>query len=164
MQSIACRSLAAAAALLGACAAPPNNFARALQTAQDFNLDSRFGRGDSMADRIAPELRQEYGTRHHGWGGDVRLVDVELAGSTPRGEHDIDVLVRVSWYLTRDEEVHSTTLEQGWRDQAGGWRLVSERRVEGDVGLLGEHIVYETPPVPRPAAQFPTIRLGETAQ
>ena len=117
-----------------------------------------------MADRIAPELRQEYGARHRGWGGDVRLVDVELAGSAPRGEHDVDIRVRVSWYLSRDEELRSTTLEQGWRDEPGGWRLVSERRVEGDVGLLGEQIVYEAPSVPRPAAQFPTIRLGEAAQ
>jgi hypothetical protein len=51
-------------------------------------------------------------------------------------------------------------LEQHWHDKPAGWQLVAERRVEGDVGLLGEAIVYESPSAPRPPAQFPTIRLG----
>ena len=151
---------ACSAALCVACAAPPTNFARAQQIAQDFNVDSRFGRGEQVSDHIAPAARDEYAAGHRRWGSEVHLADIEIAGMKPKGERDLIVFVRVAWYMTRDQELHSTTLEQTWRDQAGGWQLVAEQRHEGDIGLLGERIVYEAPATPHQAAQFPTIRLG----
>jgi hypothetical protein len=150
-------------ALLSGCPAPPTALARAQQTAQEFNLDSRFGRGDVVMDRIAPDVRDEYASHHRAWGTGVRVADIELAGMRPRGEHDVDVVVRVAWYRPSDQELKTTMLEQRWNDKPAGWQLVAERRLEGDVGLLGEAIVYEAPSAPRPPAQFPTIRLGSDA-
>jgi hypothetical protein len=142
------------------CPAAPTPLARAQQTAQEFNLDSRFGRGEQVIDRVAPAAREEYASHHRGWGTGLRVADVELAGMRARGEHDIDVLVRVAWYKLEDQELRTTTLEQSWHDKPEGWQLVAERRVEGDIGLLGEPIVYAAPAVPRSPARFPTIRLG----
>ncbi len=92
----------------------------------------------------------------------MRLADVELAGMHAHGQHDVDVIVRVAWYRPDEEELRVTTLKQLW-NEAGGWKLVDEQRLEGDIGLLGEPVVFEAPPGGRQPAQFPTIRLGSGA-
>jgi hypothetical protein len=150
-------SLAVALGLTG-CPAPPNALARAQQTAQEFNLDSRLGHGEASLDRVAPEARERYGAQHRTWGTSVRVVDVEILGMRAQSEHDAKALVRVSWYRPEDEELRSTTVEQTWNDKATGWQLVQERRVEGEMGLLGEAVLYQNPDARRPA-QFPTVRL-----
>jgi hypothetical protein len=70
----------------------------------------------------------------------------------------VEVIVRVAWYRPDQQELRMTTLTQSWRDK-DGWQLVAERRLEGDVGLLGEPVVYEAPRDPPSASQFPTVRL-----
>jgi hypothetical protein len=144
---------------LAACPAAPTSLARAAQTAQEFNLDSRFGRGERLMDRVAPDERAPYTAAHRGWGNGVRVADVELAGMEPRGEHDLDVLVRVAWYRPEDQQLRSTTLQQSWHDKGESWQLVAERRIEGEIGLLGEPVVYAAPEVRSPG-QFPTVRLS----
>ena len=71
--------------------------------------------------------------------GRARMADVEFSGLKPRGDHDADVFVRVSWYRIEQEELLSTVVKQDWHDSAG-WQLVSEERSSGDVGLLGEAV------------------------
>jgi hypothetical protein len=149
---------AAFGVLLAACPAPPNSLARAAQTAQEFNLDSRLG-GALQMDRVAPDERTPYAAAHRGWGTGVRVADVELAGMQPRGDHDVDVLVRVAWYRPEDQQLRSTTLQQSWHDKPEGWQLVNEHRIDGEIGLLGEPVVYAAPQARSPA-QFPTVRLG----
>ena len=61
-------------------------------------------------------------------------------------------------WLKEDEELRSTTVEQTWNDNPAGWQLVQERRVEGEMGLLGEPVLYQNPD-PRRPTQFPTVRL-----
>ncbi len=153
----------AIAALPIACAAPPNAMAQAQQAAQELNLDSRFGRNELAMEHVAPWAREQFAAHHRGWGTSVRVADIELAGMRAHGEHDVDVIVRVAWYRPEQEELKMTTLRQSWKDSSG-WRLVSEQRIEGDVVLLGEPIVYvQAPPEARPTPQFPTIRLGGAA-
>jgi hypothetical protein len=150
---------AAFGALLVACPTPPTSLARAAQTAQEFNLGSRFGRSEFLMDHVSPDERATYTLAHRGWGGAVRVADVELAGFQPRGDHDVDVLVHVAWYRTEDQQLRSTTLQQSWRDKPEGWQLIAEHRVEGEMGLLGEPVVYAAPEARSPS-QFPTVRLG----
>jgi hypothetical protein len=133
--------------------------AHAQETAQQANLDARFGRNELVMEHVAPAARDAYAAHHRGWGTTVRVADLELAGMRAGSEHDVEVIVRVAWYRPEEEELHVTTLKQDWRE-AGGWQLVSEQRLAGDVGLLGETVVFESPREPRPPAQFPTIRLG----
>jgi hypothetical protein len=121
---------------------PQNGLARAQQSAQEFNMDSRFGRTEMVLERVAPAAREQYGVQHRAWGNDVHIADVEIAGLKAKDEHEVKVFVHVSWYRA-------------------DWELVAEKRVDGDVGLLGEAIVYAAPDTPKRPAQFPTIRLGK---
>jgi len=145
-----------------ACIMPPTPIAKARETTQEFNLDTRFGRTDSAMERVAPKARDDYAAHHRGWGSSVRIAEVEVAGLKPKGDHDCEVYVRVEWYRPDQQELLTTTLEQTWHDDAG-WRLVEERRLDGDVGLLGETVVVEAPTTARPPARFETIRIGGSA-
>jgi hypothetical protein len=148
----------AAACVLG-CSLPSNSIASAQEAAQQLNLDAQFGRAELAMEQVAAEARDAFSMHHRGWGTTVRIADVELAGLHTHGDHDVDVLVRVAWYRPEQDELRVTTLKQGWRNQKG-WQLVAEERADGDVGLLGEPVVFEAPDVERAPAQFPTRRLG----
>lgn len=150
--------------LVAACGAlPPTGLQRGQQTAQDFNMDARFGRNELVMNRVAPAEREEYALHHKAWGSGVRVADVELVGIKPHGDADFDVFLRVSWYRMEEQDLKSTTLKQSWHQKTDDWLLASEQRLEGDLGLLGETVVVEGPAGPRAPAQYPTIRLGESA-
>jgi hypothetical protein len=75
----------------------------------------------------------------------VRILDVELGGfSMPNGDL-AHVEVDYSWSRNADSQLRTTRVAQEWRDAGGGFKLVRERRIAGDVGLFGE-------PIPMPAA------------
>ena len=150
----------ALASMVVACPAPSTGLAQAQQTAQSFNLDARFGRNDLVLDQISPAERDEFSLHHRAWGMAVRVADVELAGMKAHGDKDVDITVHVSWYRPEQQELRTTTLQQAWHAKTDGWELVGEKRVDGDVGLLGEAVVVETPEVHKVPSQFPTIRLG----
>jgi hypothetical protein len=144
------------------CAMPPGPLASAQEAAQELNSDARFGRTEIAMDHVAPLARDTFTAHHRGWGTSVRVADVELAGTRAHSDHDVEILVRVAWYRPEEQELHVTTVKQGWSDK-NGWQLVDETRADGDVGLLGETVVYEGPPPgDRPPAQFPTVRLGSS--
>lgn len=145
---------------LAACALPPTGVQRAQQTAQDFNLDSRFGRDDLALSRVDPKVRDEYAEHHKAWGAGIRIADIEMAGFKPHGDTDVEVFVRVAWYRMDQQELRTTTLKQAWHSASEDWLLVSEQRADGDPGLLGDPVVVETPPGPRPNPQFPTVQLS----
>jgi hypothetical protein len=150
--------------LLSACGAlPPTGLQLGQQTAQDFNLDARFGRSELVMNRVAPAERDEYALHHKAWGSGVRVADVEVVGIKPRGDADFDVFLRISWYRVDEQDLKSTTVKQSWHQKSDDWQLSGEQRTEGDVGLLGETVVVEQPTGPRAPAQYPTIRLGESA-
>jgi hypothetical protein len=145
-------------ASMSACMSPPSPLARVRQVAQELNINARFGQNELLMEHIAPDARDSYTAHHRAWGTTVRVADVELSGLKPHGDHDVDVFVRVAWYRVEQEELLSTTVKQGWHD-AGGWQLVSEERSTGDMGLLGDVVVFQAPPSHGPA-QFPTLRLS----
>jgi|HubBroStandDraft_5_1064220.scaffolds.fasta_scaffold349257_1 hypothetical protein len=154
-------TMAALLAFAGtACALPPGPVASAQEAAQELNLDARFGRSEIAMDHVAPRARDAFSAHHRGWGTTVRIADLDLAGARAHGDHDVDILVRVAWYRLEEQDLHTTTVKQGWNDK-NGWQLVDETRIDGDVGLLGETVVFESPAVvDRAPAQFPTVRLG----
>jgi hypothetical protein len=156
--------LLAAAGVAGSagCPAPPTALARAQETAQQFNLDARFGRSELLLEHVAPAARDGFAAHHRAWGTGVRLADVELAGTRPHGEHELDVIVRVAWYRPDEQELRVTTVEQRWQE-LDGWKLAEEKRLEGDMGLLGEPIVYASPSEGQQRARFPTVTLSGKA-
>jgi hypothetical protein len=159
------RTLALSLALVvGAvgCAGMGDPQSRAREAATELNLNSRFDRTQLVIDRVAAKARKDFTRTHRAWGGEVRVTDAEVAGFHMTSDTEAEVNVRVAWFRLNEGELRSTTLRQKFQDNKGSWLLVSEERVEGDVGLLGEHIERAAGPdvVPVPA-QFPTIRIGE---
>jgi hypothetical protein len=144
------------------CSALPSPMARAQETAQEFNMNTRYGRNELAAEKVAASARQDFVAHHRAWGSKVRIAEVELQGLHPKGSHDAEVLVHVEWYRPEEQELRTTTLKQSWHD-ANGWELVAEQRVDGDIGLLGEPVVFEEPPEAKPPAQFPTVHLAGTS-
>jgi hypothetical protein len=155
------RSLVSLSALLAlSCAAAPNGIAKAQDAAQELNVNARFGRMEMAIERVAPQARDEFIAHRKGWGGKLRIADIEMAGLRPKGESAIEVNVRVAWYRIEDQELRVTTLHQDWQDVNGEWKLVGEQRADGEIGLIGEQVVVDAPTTPRARAQFPTIRIG----
>jgi hypothetical protein len=163
---VLCVSLALAP-VLTACPAllPSQGLAKAQETAQSFNQDARFGRNELVLDQISPAEREEFSLHHRAWGVGIHVADIELAGIKAHGDSDADISVHVSWYRPEQQELRSTLLQQTWHHKTDSWQLVGEKRMDGDIGLLGEAVVIEAPTAPKGPSQFPTIRLsGEPVQ
>jgi hypothetical protein len=154
----------AAVVLLG-CPVHQSSPARAQETANELNLNARFGRLEIANESVAPEALGTFTARRKIWGGAIRIADYEVAGFHMTGERDAEMLVKVSWYRMDQEDLRATTLKQKWRDFKGDWKLVEEERAEGDVGLFGEAPAASDVPsatqVAAPRTQFPTVRLGQ---
>jgi hypothetical protein len=147
-------------ALVSACAMPPTGVQRAQQTAQEFNLDSRFGRSELVLTRVEEGSRDEYAAHHKAWGTAIRVADIEMAGMKPHGDADVDVFVHVAWFRMNEQDLKQTTIKQHWHSKTDAWLLTTEERADGDPGLLGEPVVQQGPPEPHAPPQFPTIRLS----
>lgn len=148
--------------LLFACSGAPVGAAKAQEVAHDFNLNARFGRMELAAESIDPKVRAEILQRRAKWGGEIRLADMELAGmrSLDKEHDDVDVSVRIAWYRPAEGELKTTLLSQRWHGTKGDYKLVEERRLDGDVGLLGEATQSLVPSTQEnPPAHFPTVRL-----
>lgn len=131
------------------------------QTAQELNVNTRFGRFELAGENVAPTYKAQFAETHKDWGNSVRVADTELAGLQMKSKDEALVMVRVAWFKVDEGDLRATTIKQIWRDHKGTWLLTSEERGQGDLGLLGEHIETLAPEGPRQHAQFPTVRLGE---
>ncbi len=125
---------------LGACMMPPPASEKATDAARECNLAARFGRIDIAAGSAASEERAEFIRRRAMWGGEIRVVDVELAGMS-MSDHDHAVFqVDYAWMRANEDTLRSTRIAQHWSALKGPWSLESEQRIAGDVGLFGEHV------------------------
>lgn len=130
---------------LSGCLAPPGASERATDAARELNLASRFGRMDVALGLTAQSVRDSFLQHRAAWGRDVRVLDVELGSfSMPSGDHAA-VEVDYSWSRSNESQLRMTRVAQEWRDNGGGFKLVRERRIAGDIGLFGEAL-------PAPAA------------
>ena len=122
--------------------------------ARDLNLATRFGRMDVAAEHTSEGHRQKFLDSRASWGTEVRVVDVELSQLHVPDAETAEVIVDVSWVRMNEGLLRSTRIHQDWENPGGGWRLSAERRIGGDVGLLGENVVVLRPEARD--AQFPT--------
>ena len=149
------------------CLSQPAGVAKAQEIANEANLNARFGRIEIAAEQVAPAYRTPFARNHAGWGTKVRVVDSEMVGirSVNEAQTEADVAVRVNWFRPENQELRSTLLRQKWKSLSGDWKLVSEERADGDIGLLGERIEKVSAPHEddlRPA-KFRTIKItGQT--
>jgi hypothetical protein len=85
-------------------------------------------------------LRKTFIERRARWGGEVRIVDLELASMNMPDERSAVIEVDVAWVRVDDGTLRTTRIAQVWRDEIGGWKLTREKRVTGDLGLFGEPV------------------------
>jgi hypothetical protein len=143
---------------LSGCMTPPSPAERVTDAAMELNLAARFGQLDVAVSRTAKSARSDFMLRHAAWGQSLRIVDVEMASLTlPESDRAV-VLVDYAWIRNNEGTMRATRVEQTWKDDAG-WHLVREKRIAGDLGLLGEP-VPDAPP-PQPDKQFATRTIHE---
>lgn len=155
-----CSLVAALMAAFGAgCMTPPTPAERVTDAAMNLNVAARFNQLDVAVARVSASTREDFMKRHAAWGQSLRIVDVEMASlSLPESDRAV-VLVDYAWIRHTEGTMRATRVEQTWKDDAG-WRLVRERRIAGDVGLLGEP-VPEAPPSRQADKQFATRTIHE---
>ena len=140
------------------CMTPPTPAERVTDAAMALNVAARFNQLDVAVAHAASSERPDFMKRHAAWGQTLRIVDVEMASlSLPESDRAV-VLVDYAWIRNNEGTMRATRVEQTWKDDAG-WHLVREKRLAGDIGLLGEPMP-EAPP-PGPDKQFATRTIHE---
>jgi hypothetical protein len=119
--------------------APPTQAQRVTESAREMNLATRFGRMDVALGHAAKGAQQSFIERRGEWGKRVRIVDIELAGLSMKDELNATIQVDVAWVFVDDDTLRTTRIAQTWRDD-GGWHMVREQRLAGDLGLFGEPV------------------------
>lgn len=143
------------AILLGGCFAPPPPAERAADAVRELNLAARFGRTELTSGLTSEHARKGFIARRKAWGKEVRVLDVELTGFDMPDRDRVRVEVDYAWTRMDEGRLRTTRVAQEWRDSGRGFRLVSEQRSGGDLGLFGEPVqVSES--APRRDAQFAT--------
>ncbi len=143
---------------LAACMTPPTPAERVTDAAMALNVAARFNQLDVALAHAAKAERSAFMKRHAAWGQTLRIVDVEMASlSLPESDHAV-VLVDYAWIRNNEGTMRATRIEQHWKDDAG-WHLVGEKRLTGDLGLLGEAAPEAAPP--QPDKQFATRTIRE---
>lgn len=130
--------LVVAAAALTGCLPPANPSQLLADSAFDMNVATRFGRMDVALEHVGDDARESFARTHARWGRDVRVVDIELLSLGMKGNDQADVSVSVAWQRPDDANIRTTQLAQRWQDGRGGWRMTSEKRQSGDLGLLDD--------------------------
>ena len=148
------------ALLASGCMMPPQGAELVQQTTQQFNFDTRFGRMELAMEQVSAKYAEEFMKRHRYWGSAIHVTDSEPVGSRMRGQDNSEVTVRVGWYRADEGELKVTVLKQKWHLYPAGWKLDSEDRIDGDIGVLGEKVEIVAPDTTPRTAQFPTMRLG----
>lgn len=137
------------------CLIPPPT-QRASDAARDLNIAARFGRLDLALELTSAGLRPEFLKSRSQWGRSIRVMDVEMAEFSMPERDRAQVRVDYSWSRVDEGVLRTTRVEQEWRDSGGGFRLVRERHVAGDLGLLGEPMPAPEPTDERRDVQFAT--------
>jgi hypothetical protein len=146
--------------VLLACGGIGTPASHAQEAASNIAENERFGRAELVLEKVAPGIRADFVKAHSAWGGRITIADTELGNFHMTGTDDAEMDLRVTWYNANEQELRSTLLRQKWHGPKGNWLLASETRVDGDIGLLGEKIVVQTPDDAPTHARFPTVRIG----
>jgi hypothetical protein len=154
-------SLGCAALASGCSAAASSPAAQLSDAANDLNSAARFGRTDLALEQTTPEFRDTFLLTRQAWGGEIRIVDMNVT-SIQLGEDDsADVLVSVAWTRMSESTLKTTVVSQSWQNaRKGGWQLSRERRVDGDPGLFGEPRPLPRAAAPRRDVHYPSKSLG----
>ena len=124
-------------ALVTACGLPSKE-QRVQEAAYELNMGLRFSRSDIALTRVMRTERARFTERHKKWHGDIKIVDIELAGVAFRDDGDAVLFMQVSWQRADEQDMRMTVVSQRWHDKQGSWLLHSEERAQGSFGLFGD--------------------------
>jgi hypothetical protein len=122
--------------LLSACLAPPGPMERLSYSAYELNNATRFGRMDVAVALVAAEAQDDFMRRHAKWGGEVRVVDVELAGLRLLTKETAEVRLAVRWHRIDESTMRVSAVSQKWMMGKDHWQLAEELRTGGSPGLF----------------------------
>ena len=122
----------------------------------------------AVVDKLNGELRRaiavpELKSKLEAMGGDPRATTpAEMRALVARQfatwsklAKDAKIQVDYSWTRVSEGVLRTTRIAQDWEDAGTGWKLVREKRVQGDLGLFGEPVAT-TSSEPHEDVQFAT--------
>jgi hypothetical protein len=146
------------------CMGPQSPTMKMQEVARETNLAARFGRMDMALEHAAEGTREHFIKRRAAWGGAIRVFEADLSGLNMADSEHATVLVDFQWMRVDENTLHTTRIEQSWRngEKDRGWVITRERRISGDPGLFGDSIARNDAPEPRGDVQFPTKTIRAT--
>ncbi len=147
---------------LSGCMGHQTSSQRLLESARELNLAARFGRLDLAAEHASNSSRKTFLERRSSWGGEIRVVDVNVGNLQVQDDEHAEIVVEYAWTRMDEGVLRTTAVKQYWENpEQAGWRLEREQQAAGDRGLFGEravdHYVRPTGDV-----HFPSKSLGVT--
>lgn len=106
-------------------------------TIREMNNAAHWGRVGQAALYVDGSYRAQFVARRAHWTGEVQLADHEVVHvqMDPAGE-TATAVVTCSWYGLSDMSLHSSVIQQTWKDFDGDFALVDEVVVRGNPKLL----------------------------
>lgn len=143
---------------LPACFAPPGPMERLSNSAYDCNIATRFNRMDVAVGYVDKLAQNDWLARHAKWGQHIRIVDVELAGMRMLTNETAEVSLGISWHRIDESVIRYSRINQHWKDDKDGWRLLDEMRVAGSPGLFDRETTSERR---EPDSAPPSVDMGQ---
>ena len=110
--------------------------------------ETRWGRAELAADRVAPAFRERFVKAHARWGQTIEIADVDLGTlRMARDEESATAILTVSWYALDTMDLATTQIRQRWEHKGGNYVLARESVIAGDARLLE----FAQPAAPEPA-------------
>jgi len=112
--------------------------------------ETRWGRAELAADRVAPAFRERFVQAHAKWGQSIEIADVDLATlRMASDEESATAILTVSWYALDTMDLATTQIRQRWEHEGGNYVLAREAVIGGDARLLER----AAPAAPQPATR-----------
>lgn len=114
--------------------------------------ETRWGRAELAADRVAPAFRERFAQAHARWGQSIEIADVDLATlRMASDEKSATAILAVSWYALDTMDLATTQIRQRWEEVNGNYVLARETVIGGDARLL--EIAAPAEPLPATPAR-----------
>jgi hypothetical protein len=122
-----------------------------------YNDETRWNRMDLAQLRVTPARRGDFRLRHHRWGSDIQIADMDILDVQVAGEEQENAIsvVHIRWYDQSTMLIADTVVAQQWERVTGGYILVEETVRAGNERLLA------IPPHLQPANDADETEAGD---
>ncbi len=103
----------------------------------DMMDETRWGRAELAADRVAPAFRARFVQAHARWGQGIEIADLDVSMlRMAQDEESATAILTVNWYSLDTMELSTTRVRQRWEQSGNSFVLARESVVSGDARLL----------------------------